>query len=299
MTAFPNHKPGFTSMKSLLVLALIGTVTPTHSRLAADPVVFRQSHVDIRITAEASTPPHLDIVLGNEETGVEVAPADAVVEVADAARVQIPEGFDVFGPAGTDLWVLPQTQDPQLTFPGISTEGIAPGVFEPRFRLALVRVEGPGDFFLWQFDASNNPVIRMNSRDEIGPDDVIETATGGHEHFNWGFTTPGLYNVVVRVTNRLVGGSEDIVSDNIGIRFGVVPYALPPAPAQLSGPQWSEGQFICKIVGEPGRTYAVETSGDLHEWTRSSEITTDTNGKAQLSIPATTGHLFIRTRGLR
>jgi surface-anchored protein len=267
---------------------------------AADPTPLVNSHVDIRIIDRPGESNRLGLVVLDSDSGKTYLPEEAILVAPTAARNEIPPGFEVFGEVGAPLWILPQSQDPALLYLGVSAEELPQGVFSSRFAIELVRVDGPGDFFLWQFDTFSNLVMGMNSRDGISTNDLVRPLLGGHEHFNWGFNASGYYEVVMRVTNSRTNGTNVVfhTSGEIPLRFGVQPYTIPtPAiAATLSRPAWTEGTLTCELTGTPNRAYPLETSEDLIRWTPAGTATPDNAGRAVISLPAAAPGLFLRAR---
>lgn len=267
---------------------------------AADPTPLVNSHVDLRIVDRPGESNRLGLVVLDTDTGRRFPAEEAILVAPTAARNEIPPGFEVFGEVGAPLWILPQSQDPALLYIGISAEELPQGTFSSRFAIELVRVDGPGDFFLWQFDTFSNLVMGMNSRDGISTNDVVRPLLGGHEHFNWGFNASGYYEVVVRVTNSRTNGTEVVThtSEEIPLRFGVQPYTIPmPAiAATLSRLAWTGGTLTCELTGTPNRTYPLETSEDLIRWTTAGTATPDNAGKTVVSLSASVPGLFLRAR---
>lgn len=265
---------------------------------AADPVRLTTAHVDIRIVDRPGQSNRLDLQIVDEDSGITYPSTNAILVLPTSARINIPEGFDVFGPSGSPLWVLPQSQDPSLLYLGISAEGIAGGDLESRFDIQLVDVQGPGHFFVWQFDTFSNLVMAMNSRDGIDDADRVRPLVGGHEHFNWGFTASGYHEISVRISNRIAGSTNVVSSGLIPLRFGVEPYTLPtPAqPATLDAIVGADGLLGLHLTGSPSRSYPIEASTDMANWSGAGSITTDATGTGSLILPADLPQRFFRAR---
>jgi surface-anchored protein len=280
-------------MSARLALLIAAGLLPGHA-IAQSFVTLAREHVDVLVMDRPGTDPRLGIALRNGDTGAVLDPATTVLEVGEAGRLEVPPGLEIFGPAGSSLWVLPQSQDPALPYLGISASGISQAAWQPRFDIQLLRVEGPGHFFAWQFDPFSGLEMRMNSRDGIGPDDVLSPLLGGHEHVNWGFTATGLHRVELKVSGRLAGSTNVVSSDPVTLLFGVTPYSLPAAPAVLSAPRHAGDRFACRLLGSPARSYRVEASANLLEWTTVATVTTDASGAAGVDAPGTGGARFYR-----
>lgn len=284
------------SALSHLIAASVACAALPQFASGADPVILRTQHVDLRIVDRPGESNRLGLVVHDADSASNLTSTNAVLEVPTAARIELPDGFEVFGPVGSPFWILPQSQDPRLMYLGFSAEGIPASVYEPRFTVDLVRVEGPGDFFVWQFDTFANLVMAMNSRDGISDGDRFQQLTGGHQHFNWGFNAPGVHDVILKVSNRLAGTTNVVTSDEISVRFGVQPYTLvtPAVAATLSAPSWSGDRFRCTLTGTPGRTYSLEVSPDLRSWSAAGEATPAANGNAAVDVPAVADVRFVR-----
>lgn len=284
------------SALSRLIAASVACGALPQFASGADPVILRTQHVDLRIVDRPGESNRLGLVVHDGDSGGNLASTNAVLEVPTVARIELPEGFEVFGPVGSPFWILPQSQDPRLMYLGFSAEGVPAGVYDPQFTVNLVRVEGPGDFFAWQFDTFANLVMAMNSRDGISDGDRFQQRIGGHQHFNWGFNAPGVHDVILKVSNRLAGTTNVVTSDEISVRFGVQPYTLvtPAVAATLSAPSWSGAHFRCSLTGSPGRTYSLEVSPDLRTWSAAGEATPGPNGVATVDLPTVADVRFVR-----
>jgi len=280
-----------------LAAALLCTIATTRTT-AQDMTVLRREHVDVQVLDRPGAEPRLGVGLRNGDNGVLLDPTQAILEVGASGRLEVPPGLEIFGPAGSSIWVLPQSQDPALLYLGLAASGIPPGTWEPRFDIQLIKVVGPGHFFAWQFDPFSGLDMRMNSRDGIGPTDTISPLLGGHEHVNWGFTATGLHEVHLRVSGRLQGATNVVANDAVVLRFGVVPYSLPAQAATLGLPAWDGSRVTCRLSGSPSRRYQVETSSDLTLWSPAGDVTTDAAGTATVWVPVTEPFHFLRARTL-
>ncbi|MDR9373114.1 choice-of-anchor M domain-containing protein, partial [Conexibacter sp. JD483] len=225
-------------LRVLAVLVLLGGAAPSASAaggldqriargqaLAAGRAQIAGGHVDVgpRFVDGRWTLLIHDDAAASRPGGHSVwrRPERTVLRVRDAARQTVPDdpayGF-LHVPAGREVFVVPQTQDPRVVWVGWNTQD--PAVMERidrGVRLTLTGVEGPGalvvflqsgDFSapqrLWDSSASARPLwVDVNT----------------HTHANWVFTKPGVHLVHVRVAARLIDGTT--VSDTRALRFAV------------------------------------------------------------------------------
>ncbi|WP_022928857.1 choice-of-anchor M domain-containing protein [Patulibacter americanus] len=148
-------------------------------------------------------------------------PDRTVLRVTDDAVLQVPDdpkyGF-LPAPPGSDVHVVPQTQNPDVVWLGWNTQD--PDVMERIDRgvtLTLTDVQGPGDLVVYlQSGDFAEPKVLWNSTGAPKPFFVdVDT----HTHANWVFTKPGVYLAQVRVSADLIDGTK--VSDTRQLRFAV------------------------------------------------------------------------------
>ena len=172
---------------------------------AAAPVVLSRGHVDlIEVTREGSS---LRISVKDETSGSPVfrRTDEVQLRVPDAARIRVPGGpFGFLGPTGSEVFVLPQVQDPDLVWPGWSTERMAAGqVAGDAVRLRLAQVRGPGKVAVFTTDQFGVPAVLFDSAGPPRREVVLPIRT--HAHANWAFGAPGVYRLTVEVSAGLVG----------------------------------------------------------------------------------------------
>ena len=150
-----------------------------------------------------------------------------------SGRVTLPAGFNFLGATGSTAYVIPQSHNPNLPFVGIGAEELDEADFGGPLHLTFNAVRGPGDFAVWQNDEfGGDPNLFFSTlTNGVGS---IDTAAGGHNHYNFGFTAPGLYEIDVTGTGRLADGTE-LSSGATTLFFGVGPVAVatPAPPAVL------------------------------------------------------------------
>lgn len=266
----------------------------TASAAVDGPVLLARQHVDLRILYAPGTTNELFLVAHDGDQATNYVSTQVVLGVRAPAETVIPPGFEIFGDPGSPFWILPASQDPELLYLGVSAEGLPRNTFEEPLSVQLVDVTAPGWFFAWQFDPNGTLNLNMDSRDGIGPADVIQPIVGSHAHFNWGFSSNGLYGVTFRVEGRLRGATTNLLAVNTTFQFAVEP--LPPEPATLSAVALSGDRLTCDLRGTPGIAYRLQTSPDLRSWTDGPEVTAGWDPvPVSAALPAGAGSLlFLR-----
>lgn len=173
----------------------------------------------------------------------EAAPGGALLPVVSAAQMMRPSGttWDFTGAAsGSNLWVLPKSKAAGILFLGIGAEEIEAADLAGAITFAFQGLSGPagGVFSMWDVGSFGNPQPLITSASGFGLPNALTIAAGGHSHFNYGFTAPGLYEVTFQATANLaasLGGGE--VSGIGTFKFGVFDTGSTyPEPDPLVGP---------------------------------------------------------------
>lgn len=164
------------------------------------------------------------------------SPEQTVFHVVDDARLTVP-GDPAYGfvgaEPGSDVWVVPQTQDPDVVWLGWNTQD--PEVMQTIDRgitLSLTGVQGPGVVTTYlQSGSFGEPQVLFDSRVTEPQRAWVDVNT--HTHANWVFTEPGVYLLRVQADADLVDGTS--VSDSQLIRFAV---GTATAPADALAATW-------------------------------------------------------------
>lgn len=223
------------AIRACRAVFLLATLLRTMTAVAgpgipwAERIALTNAHVDLRLLYRPGESNELALVIRDQDTAAQHDPTNVVLRLPESAQLPIPAGFDFFGPAGSPIWIAPQSQNPALLYLGISAEGIADGTLAGPATLSLMAHAGGGDFFLWQFDAFSGLNLLINSRDGIAESDVVSMIAGGHQHANWGFTSNGLHEVTFRVVARRPGSTNELTSAPTTLLFAVDPVPEPPA----------------------------------------------------------------------
>lgn len=153
--------------------------------------------------------------------GEELDPACAILKAKDAAEIAVPAdpAFSFLGAEGAPVWVLPQTENPDLLYLGYSTEEIAAGVLEgDSLTFSMLDVEGPGDLIVYSVDEFGTPSVLFDSSASLPQTATI--AAGEHVHINWAFTERGDYSVNWEFVGTPVGG-EPVSSGPVEFSYQV------------------------------------------------------------------------------
>lgn len=201
-------------------------------------------HVDLLVIYKTNETPALALIANDEDNSVSYASNEVVLVSTEASQFTM--GFDV--PAlsltnGQTFWWLRQVSPPVGTlFPGFATDSAIPaGTFSGLISFVLTGVEGPGDVFIWQESGGIN--LLADSRDGLDSSDVIQglSTPGSHDHYNWGFTTSGVYCITFRVDATLSNGGGNVSSLETTFVFHVRPLGIVTPYALWQKAHWLQG----------------------------------------------------------
>lgn len=274
----------------LTSLALLATLLAAH-RARADVTAVSRDHLDLRAVYTASGTNHLSLVAVDEDAAAVYTADECVLVVADGARVSLPAGTP-FGNEGDPLYVLPQSENPDLLYLGLSAEDVPDGVFAGDLRFRLVAMTGPGNLFVWRASAPGVFEVAMSTADGIDAGDGTGVLAGGHKHLNYGFTAPGVYRVTLRVSGRPAGEAADLESPDATFEFQVLPLPVVPTRLRVAGHD-ADGGLRIEVSGTPGTACTVESSTDLATWSPLQEVPL-VRSTATIGVPASGAGRFFR-----
>lgn len=285
----------------LLAAAIgLGTFRLPVSAQPVDPVRLTDAHADLFLLFRPELPEtnRLALVVRDEDRGTDYKTNEVVLVARESARITLPAGTP-FGDAGDPLWILPQSQDPNLLYLGVSAEAIPLNAFRGPLTLRLLQVEGPGHLYVWQAGEFGALQVKMNSSDGIDDSDKTTPIVGSHEHLNWGFSTNGTYRVTFRAEGTEAGSGQMVTSEASTFIWEIEP--LPPAPAvppRLSAPTFTPGgTFGFLLEGTVGTSYQVEGTADFKTWTRVTTVKLAVS-PTPVTVPASTPFQFLRAVAL-
>jgi surface-anchored protein len=194
----------------------------------ASAQVLTNEHVDLSIGFTA--PSSFLMEVRDDDNATNYAPSAAVLTVLPGAQAPRPAGslFDFIGVgAGQTYWRLPQSQNPNLLYLGVGAYNVNAADTDSydasaesggrvvgtgdwvRLRLDSVTGAGgtaaPGFFSVWQSGDFGPNVMMSSFSGGTTADDSLWVVAGGHSHFHWGFTAPGVYEVTMRPSVRRSG----------------------------------------------------------------------------------------------
>ena len=252
-----------------MIIRLIALFAVTTTQLHALQELTTE-HVDISVNFSASllgsaTNPWRitarDEDARHEYGGVRVSSDDetlAVLYAFENSKVEVPNDsrYTFLGPVGSELYILPQTLEPDMLYLGLSSEnktsqtgwvghgveagllvrGFTTGTFQSnRVNLRLATFSGPGNFFLYSTNAFGDPTIFYNTANGLALDDNRQLSPGNHSHFNWAFTEAGEYTFGLIASATTTTGGTFTESELTEFTFNVIPEPSSAAALALSG----------------------------------------------------------------
>ena len=221
------------------------------SSLLSDPVEIARGHLDVRLTqatGENGTTYGLavkDDSLTAARTSVLRTLGSTTLAVAPNARFVRPASlsdasYDVLGPVGAAAYVLPETQNSDIVWPGLSTEGIDYAALPEGADLTLHLAQAPAGARVAFFQGGTFGAGATVHFDSTKGDGVVHTTEATHMHGNWVFSAPGTYRIEVRARSgqRILAEPQAFT---VIVRGGHHEQPAPapgdtPAPAPSPGP---------------------------------------------------------------
>ncbi len=142
-----------------------------------------------------------DVAEGN---GTRFTADDIRFHLADDAKATVPAGYEFIAPAGSQVWIAPESNPGTgRLWPGFSTESVPTGAIDDnQTTFTLTGAEGPGSLELFTAGGFGG-AKRLWSSD----DDGLTAFTVGrtHMHANWAFTDAGTYRIGVQAAVTVAG----------------------------------------------------------------------------------------------
>lgn len=200
---------------------------------------FTEEHVDLLGFGWDAPSGQLGLMASDDTHGRLYASNECVVVCPESMKFTLPSGTPL-GNEGDPIWILPQNPYAGVPYVGVSSERIPAGVFNDPLTVRLTRVEGPGQFLVWQAGSFGRFDVVMDTRDGLSASDRLTIPAGGHAHYNWGFTTSGVYRAYFQAEGRLTGQTTNTVSPETPFTFHI----LPLRPFEL----WTATNWPCECA---------------------------------------------------
>lgn len=229
----------------LCILALILS-TPCVTARAA--LVYTSGHADLGVGFEEGNLHlhiHAEQTLGLYGGGTldpgEYEPGDLLIGVPGPSFARGADNaiWGFLAPnAGDPFWALPQSSDPNKPFLGLGTEELVPengwtSTAELTWTLnSIARISGDlSSFALWQNDINGNQVVFASTLEPTADNNSWTQGPESHDHFNFGFTGEGIYDVSFTISGTNEGMD---FSDTASFRFVTgAAIAAVPEPGSL------------------------------------------------------------------
>lgn len=170
----------------------------------------------------------LESLIGDDTSDAKVyrEPGGTILWLKPSSRVTLPSGYGQVGAAGSSVWQVPQTQNPDLIWLGWSTEALNAGNTRGPVTWTINSIDGPG-------------ALRVYLSGSFGGVQSMVFAGGGsysiplgvHAHANWAFSAEGVYRISTTQTATLANGQVSSDTETLTIVVGNVD----PASAAGSG----------------------------------------------------------------
>lgn len=178
------------------------------------PVTINNGHVDLRAMEVDGT---FSVALGDDsrqhaKESVLRTINSTTLEVTKLAKVKregnvlADESYDVLGPKGSELYVLPQGQQPGRVWPGFSSEALDRVKYPEGATMTLTPVSAPEGGKWFAYTENLGAINRMYASSEKASD--VPLPPGTHMHTAWAFTKPGTYTIDVTARAKQAGNGE-------------------------------------------------------------------------------------------
>ncbi len=209
---------------AIMLIATLLIPTPlmenANAATSSHPVMIQAGHADFGPTLAGG---NWKIQI-RDDTGDDPVwrdPENVVFKLGSSSIIPMPNDstYSFIGEKpGTKLYVIPQTQNPDVPWLGWNTqEGGVLNELDRGANLSLEGVSGPGKLHVYLENGNNNPQQLWDSTKGYPQNSWIET--NAHTHVNWVFSKPGIYHVKLTFSGKLKNGRK--VSDTRVLNFAV------------------------------------------------------------------------------
>ncbi|WP_284852325.1 choice-of-anchor M domain-containing protein [Corynebacterium rhinophilum] len=191
------HRPG-SRIIAAVITALIAFFVPASPALAFDEV-FDSGHIDAFYVTAPDGQLHLSMQEDVTGSHVQRPGDDVLLQVVESAWSDATEGVPEIGES---TYFLPQTQDPNIIWPGWDTQPARDGGFTS-VDFEFTNISGPGSVYVFETSGFGNVGAVTNSGSmELTSGEVINQPSPAHRHVNWAFSEAGTYEMTVQASSN-------------------------------------------------------------------------------------------------
>lgn len=159
----------------------------------------------------------LKSLIGDSSSGSETfkEPSNTILWLKPSSKVTLPAGYEQIGAAGSQVFMVPQTQNMNLIWLGWSTEKLNSSKVSSPVTWTLSNIDGPGTvkvFLNGEFGGIQSLVF-----DGVSSYDI---KIGVHAHANWAFSAPGIYRLHLTQSSTLADGTHSSNNEVLTIAVG-------------------------------------------------------------------------------
>lgn len=214
------------------VSPLARSIAPAAALAQQAPDVITKGHMDlIEVTRDGNGLR----IMTKDDTGAAPVfrePNSFQIRVPNQALTDVPAGFGFLGAAGSKVYLLPQTQNRDLVWPGWSTERLSGGqLVGDSIELSLAGAKGPGNLVMFTTDQFGTPSVQFDGADAGR---TLRVPIRTHTHTNWSFSSAGTYEVTFEVRGEIPG--EGISTARATYVFLVGDTVAPVPPGAVAPP---------------------------------------------------------------
>ncbi len=161
----------------------------------------------------------VESLIGDDTSGSKVyrEPSGTILWLKPPGRVTLPAGYGAVGAPGSQVWQVPQTQNPNLIWLGWNTESLNAGNTRGPVAWTIDGISGPGSvkvYLTGSFGGVQSMVFNNGGSYSI--------PLGVHAHANWAFSAEGVYRITSTQTVTLANGQVSSDTETLTIVVGDV-----------------------------------------------------------------------------
>ncbi|QQQ73453.1 choice-of-anchor M domain-containing protein [Saccharothrix sp. 6-C] len=214
-----------------LAVAALAALSLTPALAQESAAVVDVGHVDLLAPVVVDGALDIRYKDGNTTPPTVRDPERVVTHVKPQSRIQVPDipEYAFLGPVGSDLWLIPEIQDPDVVWAGWNTESLTSEQVDPEsVRWTLDAIGGdvpgsaaPGELTVFQSGPVGEPLPRVFDTALPLPQQH-PLVLGTHAHANWTFTAEGVYRLTFTVTATTPDGTPLSDTTTYAIAVGAV-----------------------------------------------------------------------------